>query len=310
MRVFVTGGTGFVGAAVINHLLANKDEVVALVRSEKSAEELKARGVKVLKGTIDDVDVLREGASQVDAVMHLAFIHNFADLEGCCATDRAAITAMGDALVKSSTAGSSPKALVVTSGTMMLKQGVLVDEDSPLDDGSYFAKARGPSEKVALDYAKKGVRASVVRFPPTTYGPGMSGFTGYYIQSAIQKGVAVYVGDGENHWAAGHRDDAAAIFRLAAEKAEPGSIFHASTQEGVTLKDIANTVGKALGVPTKSIEAAQAEEYFGHFSFIITADSIASNKKTQQRLAWKPSSPALLDDMPSIVEAVKALPAH
>lgn len=240
MRIFVTGSTGFVGSAVVKELLSAGHQVLGLTRSDKGVEQLKAQGIEVLLGTIEDLGLLKKGASECDAVIHLAFVHNMADFPGSCAIDRAAITAMGSALA----AAGGNRALVVTSGTMLLPHGKTVNEADTYDTSSPLASARSLSESLCLDFVKQGVRASVVRLPPTTHGPGSSGFMSLLIPVAIQKGVSAYAGDGQNHWCAGHRDDAAKVYRLAVEKAKAGSVFHAVAEEGVPLKDIAAELGK------------------------------------------------------------------
>lgn len=302
MRVFVTGATGFIGTAVVKELLANGHTVLGLARSNASSEQLKTLGATALKGTIEDLDALREGARQCDAVIHLAFKIDFGDLDGACAIDRAAISAMGDALLEA----GGEKALAVSSGLAMLPQGKLVNEDDEPDKDSPLGAARGPSETLCLGYAAKGLRASVVRLPPSTHGPGSSGFMGPYVSTVMQKGAAVYIGDGNNHWAAGHRDDAAKLYRLAVEKGQAGSTFHASAEEGVKLKDIADAVGQQLGLPVKSVSAEEADTYFGVMKFVPLMDNLASCTKTKESLEWEPTSPSLLDDVPNIVNFIKA----
>ncbi|KAJ5083684.1 oxidoreductase [Penicillium angulare] len=275
MRVFVTGSTGFVGTAVVKELLSAGHQVLGLTRSDKGAEQLKAQGAEALHGTITDLEALKQAASQCDAVIHLAFVHNFADMAGSCAIDRAAITALGSALVDA----GGDRALVITSGTMMLYRSKLCDEDTSPDMANPLAATRGASEAVCLDFAKKGIRASV--------------------------GVSAYI-EGQNRWCAGHRDDAARIYRLAIEKAEPGSVFHAVGEEGVLLKDIATAIGNKLEIPVVGLTPGKAEEHFGWFAFGPTADNIASSKKTQEKLGWTPTSPTVIEDVPEIIEFVKS----
>ncbi|GFF92147.1 uncharacterized protein C2A9.02 [Aspergillus lentulus] len=302
MRVFVTGSTGFIGSAVVKELLSAGHKVLGLTRSEAGIEQLENQGAQALHGTIEDLELLKKAASECDAVIHLAFVHDFADYAGSCATDRTAITAMGPALAE---AGGN-RALVITSGTMLLPRGKLGDEDDAPDMTNPMAAARGASEKVCLDFAKQGVRASVVRLPPTTHGLGSSGFMGPFVTVALQKGVAAYLGDGENRWCAGHRDDAARLFRLAAEKGAPGSIFHAVGDEGVPMKEIAIAVGKELDVPVVSIPPEKAEEHFGWFWFGAVADNVASSAKTRERLGWTPEGATLMEDIPVIVDFMKS----
>ncbi|KAF9777488.1 hypothetical protein IL306_004416 [Fusarium sp. DS 682] len=302
MRVFVTGSTGFVGSAVVKELLGAGHSVLGLARSDKGVEQLKNQGAEALFGTIEDLEVLKKGASQCDAVIHLAFIHNFADFAGSCAMDRAAITAMGSALVEA----GGDRALVITSGTMMLAKGKLGKEDDAADMSNPMATARGPSEQLCLDFAKQGVRAIVVRLPPVTHGAGVSGFMGPFVSVALEKGVSAYVGDGQSHWCAGHRDDAAKLYRLAIEMAKPGSIFHAVGEESVTIKDIATKVGKYLDIPVVSIPSEKVAEHFGWFQFGVIADNTASSAKTREGLGWNPSGPTVLENVPVIVDFMKS----
>jgi nucleoside-diphosphate-sugar epimerase len=302
MRVFVTGSTGFVGSAVVKELLSAGHQVLGLTRSDKGVEQLKAQGAEPLYGTIEDLELLKKGASECDGVIHLAFVHDFSNFAGACATDRAAIAALGDALV----AAGGERALVVTSGLMLLTHGKLGDEDDGPDTSSPMAAARGASEPVCLDFTKKGLRASVVRLPPTTHGPGNSGFTGLLASIAMQKGASAYIGEGQNRWCAGHRDDAAKIYRLAVEKAKPGSIFHAVAEEGVALKDIATEIGDQLKIPVVSIPAEKAQEHFGWFSMGVTADCIASSAKTRERLGWSPTCCSVIEDVPVAIEYIKS----
>lgn len=302
MRVFVTGSTGFIGAAVVKELLSAGHTVLGLYRSDKGVEQLKSQGAEALHGTIEDLEVLKKGASECDAVIHLAFIHNFADFAGSCATDRAAIAAMGSVLA----AAGRDRALVITSGTMILARGKLGYEDDGADMTNPMAVARGASEPVCLNFAKQGVRASVVRLPPTTHGLGGSGFMGTFVTVALQKGVSAYVGEGQNRWCAGHRDDAAKLYRLAVEKAKPGSIFHAVAEEGVPLKDIATEVGKQLNIPVVSIPPEKAEDHFGWFQLGATADNVASSAKTRERLGWTPTGLTVIKDVPVIIDFMKS----
>ncbi|KIH93236.1 oxidoreductase [Sporothrix brasiliensis 5110] len=314
MRVFVTGSTGFVGSSVVKEFLSTGHSVVGLTRSEKGVEQLKALGAEAVNGTIEDVALLEATAATVDAAVHLAFVHEFSKFAEACATDRAAITALGNGLVKAG--GGAQRSLVVTSGTMLLassKRGEVLTEASPFQTASPLAAARGPSEKVCLDFAKKengGLRASVVRLPPVTHGPGgVSGFAGHLASVAIKTGKSVYVGDGQNRWSAGHRDDAAQLYRLAAEKAEPGSVFHASVEQGVLVKDIATAIGKQLGLPIESLEGDAVDAHFNWFAIPCRSDNVVSSQVTQETLGWKPTHVTLMEDLPAIVEFAKTAAA-
>ena len=291
MRVFVTGATGFIGQPLVRELVAAGHQVLGLARSEKSSALLSSLGAEVHLGSLDDPASLAQGASVCDAVVHLAFIHDFTDYAGACATDQAAISAMGDALK------GRRGALVITSGTLMMPPGRLAHEDDATDKTSPVTSLRAASETVALGLAQHGVRVCVVRLPPTNHGEGDQGFVAGLVATAKEKGVAAYVGDGGNRWPATHRLDTATVFRLALEKGEAGAVFHAVAEEGVKMKDIVAEIGKGLSVPRVSKTAEDAPQHFGFLGMVVPVDNPTSSAKTREQLGWTPVQPTLLEDL-------------
>ncbi|KAI1741316.1 putative oxidoreductase [Xylaria scruposa] len=294
MRVFVTGASGKIGKAVTKELLSYGHHVLGLVRSDASADELKKLGAEVQRGTLTDLDVLKKAASECDGVAHLAFVHNMEDYGGCCAIDRAAIEVMGSALE----AAGGNRALVISSGTMLLRKGQIGTEDQKFDESDPFGAVRGPSETIALAFAEKGVRVSVMRLP-SVYGEGGLGFVALMLAAVQSKGVAAYLGAGENRWPATHTLDVARAYRLALENGKAGSIFHPVAQEGVRTKDIAEVLGKKLNVPVATISQRETQETFGPMAVAMGADNPSSSAKTRQQLGWTPVQPSLLEDLES-----------
>lgn len=290
MRVFVTGATGFIGKAVVKELLNAGHQVLGLSRSDKGAELLTGLGAEVHRGSLDDLDSLKQGASASDGVIHLAFIHDFSDYEGGCRADRAAIEAMGAAL-----AGSN-RPLIITSGTLLLPRGRLATEDDTAEAAGH-ASLRGASEKLALSLVPQGVRASVMRLPPTNHGDGDHGFVPALIGIARQKGVAAYIGDGLNRWSATHVLDTARAYVLALEKGSAGSTYHAVAEEGVAFKDIAGAIGKQLNVPVVSKPIEDMQEHFGWLALGVAADNPVSSAKTREQLGWAPVQLGLIADL-------------
>ncbi|KAK3711866.1 hypothetical protein LTR37_009384 [Vermiconidia calcicola] len=139
MRVFVTGAAGFIGQAVVQDLLKHGHHVLGLARSDTSAEAVKKAGAEVHRGDIEDLESLKAGARSADGVIHLAFLHDFTDYPRACSVDRAAITAMAEAMTGTS------KSLVITSGTLHLHEGQLQTEDSGAEPGHPFSE-RAKSE--------------------------------------------------------------------------------------------------------------------------------------------------------------------
>lgn len=286
MRVFVTGATGFIGSAVVRELLGAGHRVVGLARSDKAASALTAAGVDAHRGSLDDLDSLRRGASEADGVVHLAFQHDFSNFAAAAETESRAIEAIGSALE------GTGKPLVVTSGTLGLAPGRLGTED----DASAQTTPRR-SEEAAFSLAGRGVRASVVRLAPSVHGLGDRGFVHALIGIARETGFAAYIGDGLNRWPAVHRLDAARLFRLALEKGSAGAVYHGVADEGVPFREIAGVIGRRLNLPARSISSEEAEAHFGWLAFAATADNPASSARTRERLGWTPVQPGLIPDL-------------
>jgi len=304
MRVFVTGASGWIGRGLVPDLIAAGHEVIGLARSESTAGTLRAAGVQVRRGSIDDLDLLHDAAASSDGVVHLAFKHDIAfsgDFAGAAEADRRAIEAVGEAL-----AGSG-KPLVIASGilgVLGLPPGVVATERdgraSAIDEGKLpmsGGKGRMASADYALALAGRNVRSSVVRLPPATHGKGDNGFMAVAIRCASEKAAAVYVGDGSNRWPSVHRDDAARLFRLALESAPAGSVLHAVGEEGVPIRKVAEVFSASLGVPTLSISPAQAKEYLGFLGGFWGFDGPASAQLTRDLLGWRPAHAGLIADL-------------
>jgi nucleoside-diphosphate-sugar epimerase len=298
MRIFVTGASGWIGSAVVPELLGAGHEVVGLARSEASAQRLEAAGADVFRGDVDDPAGLAEAAAASDGVIHLAFQHEVAFSGGfaiAAAADRRAVEAMGAALV------DSDRPFVLASGMLGLSTGrVATENDGMVPSAEVRANPAGRRLATALftlSLAGTGVRSSVLRFPPTVHGDGDHGFVATLVDVARHQGVAGYVGDGTNRWPAVHRSDAARLARLAVEAAPAGSVLHAVGDEGVAFRDIAEVMGRHLGIPTASITPAEAAGHFRHLGHFVALDSPASSAITEELLGWEPTGPGLLDDL-------------
>jgi nucleoside-diphosphate-sugar epimerase len=293
MQVFVTGASGHIASAVIPELLSTGHEVVGLARSDASAAAVEALGAKAHRGSLDDLDTLREAAAASDGVIHLALKHDAVqagDWAAAIGADLRAKAAMGEAL-----AGTG-KPFVGVSGTLALVLGGLLGTGAEADTPGAGPQADGENAVLAL--AGRGVRASVVRLPPTVHSSlDHRGYVPALIGIAREKGRAGYVGAGSNRWPAVHTLDAARLLRLAFDSAPAGSRLHAVAEEGVPFREIAGAIGTHLGVPAVSIPPEEAEGYFGFLAMFVSLDNPASSALTRQLLGWQPEHPGLLGDL-------------
>ncbi|MFI1996361.1 SDR family oxidoreductase [Actinoplanes sp. NPDC020271] len=291
MHVFITGGTGLIGTAVVAELLGHGHTVLALTRSDASTAAAEAAGATALRGSLADLDVVRAGAAQADGVIHLAFGNDFSSPEAVArsvAEETAALTALGRQLI------GSDHPLVTVSGTPWVPGAVSTESDPLPTDGPVGGRGRTVDAILAL--ASQGVRSSSVRLPRTVHENGNGGFAGLLTQTARQSGVAGYPGDGTQRWPAVHARDAAVLFRIALESAPAGTAWHAVADEGDAVRDIATVIGRRLGLPVERVP----EETFGPLGPIFATDQPSSSAHTQATLGWKPAHPSLLDDLENL----------
>jgi nucleoside-diphosphate-sugar epimerase len=290
MRVFITGASGWIGSATITELLSAGHQAVGLARSDTSAMIVEKAGAEVLRGDLADLDALRAGAAGADAVIHLAFNHDFSDMAGAARADRRAIDVFGDVLE------GSDRPLLIASGTLGLSPGNIgTERDMP--DPAVHPRTANAAATLAL--AERGVRSMVVRFALTVHGAGDYAFLSTLVDIARAKGVSAYIDDGANRWPAVHRSDAARLVHMAIENAPPASMLHAVAEEAVPTREIAEAVGRSLGLPVVSVPRAEARDHFGLISGFFAADAPASSAITRDLLGWTPTGPTLAEDLGS-----------
>jgi nucleoside-diphosphate-sugar epimerase len=294
MRVFVTGGSGHIGSALVPELRGAGHQVIALARSDASAGRLEAAGAEVRRGDLDDLDVIKKAAADADGVISLAYrrdLMHSGDAAGVIAANLKVIEAVGEALE------GTGKPFVTPVGTLVLWSGGITGRLGTEEDtvqGGPLAE----SENAAVALAQRGVRASVIRLAPVVHSTlDTQGFTPALIGIARDKGVAAYVGDGANRWPAVHTLDAAGLFRLALESAPAGARLHGVAEEGVPFREFAEAIGRNLGVPTDSVAPEDAAGHFGFLAAFAAADNPASSALTRQRLGWEPARPGLIADL-------------
>jgi nucleoside-diphosphate-sugar epimerase len=290
MKIFVTGATGFIGSAVVRELIARGHSVIGLARTDAGAEALARAGVAVQRGDLKDPDGLAAAARASDGVIHTAFIHDFSNIEASGEIDRVAIETTGAALA------GSDRPFIIASGTAHVGFGRVVTEND-MPGPEVTVRHRIPQEELMLVLATRGVRAMIMRLPPTVHGDGDHQFVPAIIAVARKHGVSAYIGDGANRWPAVHRLDAANVFALAVEKGSAGARYHAVADEGVPMRDIAGVIGKRLGIPVVSKSGEQAAAHFEWLARFVALDCPASSQQTRRQLGWSPVHPGLIPDL-------------
>jgi nucleoside-diphosphate-sugar epimerase len=316
MKVFVTGATGFIGSAIVRELIDAGHKVVGMARSEASAQSLITAGAQVHRGTLEDLESLSKGAAASDGVIHTAFIHDFSHMplsarisvlfgglpSSIVSRFVSTITEIDQRVVKTlgTTLSGSDRPLVVAAGTLSLAPNHLgIEDDRPDQNGIGAPRIR--SEEAALAMVSQRVRASVIRLSPSVHGNNngkcQAGLVTRLIATAHKKRVSAYVGNGLNRWPAIHHLDAAHLFRLALEKGSAGACYHGVAEEGVSLREIAEAIGRHLNIPVTSLDRKKASRHFGIIGNFIDIDNPTSSQLTQERLGWRPTHPALIPDL-------------
>lgn len=298
MRVFVTGATGFIGSKLVVDLVDAGHRVLGLTRSDAGAGQLAAAGAEAHRGDLEDLDSLRSGAAACDGVVHTAFDHDFTRYVANCEKDKAAIEALGSAL------DGSDRPFVITSTTLFgeLSPGQLADEDV---FNAAHPNPRVRSELAARAMIERGANISLVRLSQI-HDTHRLGLVTFLIELARRTGRSAYVGDSVNRWSAAHVGDTVRLFRLALEQQAAGARYHATAEEGVSLKAIAEAIGRRLDLPVVSLPAGDAAGHFGWLNDFVGNDTIASSRKTRERLGWRPAGPGLLEDIAKLADITAA----
>jgi nucleoside-diphosphate-sugar epimerase len=290
MKVFVTGATGFIGRAVVQELLAAGHQVLGLARSEKAEKELILAGAQPHPGDLTDSESLKSGASESDAVIHLGFIHNFSRFEEMCRLDAEVINAIGQALT------GTDRPFLITSGTALFsRDGLSTEEDRTVA----HPHPRMATEHAADVVAATGVKVAVIRLSPSVHGEGdQIGFVPMLINIAREKQLSAIVDEGQNHWPAVHRLDAARLYRLALETPfESGTRYHAAAEQGVVFRDIAGVIAEKLQVPLISLSNEDAAAHFSWFAHFAKLNNKTSSQQTRAALNWEPEYETLMEDL-------------
>jgi nucleoside-diphosphate-sugar epimerase len=285
-RLRRTSSSGWIGSAVVPELISAGHQVLGVARSDASAKAIADMGAEVLRGDLNDTDVLHAGTLDSDGVIHLAFVVPSVS-EAATRTDAKAIETFVTGL-----AGSG-KPMVISGATLVTPGRPATERDELIAAGPIADRIT--NMQAALAAADRGVRSCLVMLPRSVHGQGeRHGFVPQLIAAARAKGVSGYIGDGTSRWPAVHVKDAASLYRLAIEQAPGGAVLNAVGDEGVPVREIAEAIGRHLNLPARSLPA---EEFGGMLVRILSTDMPASSTITQELLGWKPTHPGLIEDI-------------
>jgi nucleoside-diphosphate-sugar epimerase len=285
MPVFVTGGTGYIGASVVRELRKRTHVVRALARSDAAEQKLRALGAEPVRGEMRDLDTLRAEAAQADAVVHCAVEYSG---EGV-AVERAALEALIDAL-------RPGRAFVYTSGCWVYgsRGDAQVSEDAPLAPLALVAWRPAHEEFVLSQDGR--LRAVVIR-PGIVYGDG-GGIPGGLVADAA-KGQLRIVGDGANRWPTVRHDALAELYGAVVDTRTAHGVYNATRGAAVPYLEIAHAASRAAGgdgrIAHLTLDDARAQ--MGPYADALACDLQIDSSKATRELGWDPHRPALLEEL-------------
>ena len=300
MRVFVTGATGYIGAAVAAAFARQGHHVFGLVRTPAKAARLAAAEVTPVAGNLHDPDGWRAAADACDVLVHCAVEYSEKQWELHARTV--------EALIDSARRAHRPRRLLVTSGCWVYGDtgdGV-ADETSALASPALVAPRPADDDRV-LD-ANGTLLKTIVLRPGCVYG-GSAGLTASWFESAATEAAARFVGDGANRWAMIHVEDLADLYVRAAESVYGGEVFNASDRSRFTVLECARAASLAAGAGGKTVSwpLAEAGKAMGPaYAECLALSQHLDSSKAVRLLGWQPRHGGFADGAPRYFQAWKA----
>ncbi len=293
MRVFLTGGTGYIGAAVLDALFRAGHQVIAIARDREKAERLSTRGATAILAEVGTPKKFVEAVRSSDAVIHTAFESSPRGIE----KDREAITTLLSTLESST---SPAKTFIYTSAVWVLgKNSWPADEDSPLRPAEHVVWRPG-HEQLVLDAGQNGVRTIVVR-PGIVYG-GSRGIVSDLLKDALN-GLVRVVGNGKNHWPCVYDRDLADAYVRLLQSPDAAGIFHANDEADERVNDIVEAIARHLAQTpdVRHIPLPEAKKKLGTYAEALAMDQRVRSPRVRA-LGWAPTLSSISANVPRLFE--------
>ncbi len=296
MRIFLTGGTGYIGSAVLDALVRSGHEVTTLVRTPGKAQAVEARGARGVLGNLGDPASYRAAAEGQDGHIHAGSDHSSRGPE----IDRTAI----DTLLAASRSPSGRPFLIYTSGVWVLGNTAQPAEESAELHPTPLVRWRPEHERVVLEAGRNGVRAMVVR-PGVVYGSG-SGIIGDLFRSA-SNGLIRVIGDGDNHWPLVYDRDLANLYARLAASDQASGIFHATDESDQRVNDIVEDIAGHMPVrpDVRHVPIDEARTKLGAVADALALNQIVRSPRARS-LGWIPTLRSVVGNVPGLLEEWRA----
>ncbi|HMI70788.1 MAG TPA: NAD-dependent epimerase/dehydratase family protein [Solirubrobacteraceae bacterium] len=251
---FVTGGSGFIGGALIRRLVAEGWDVHALVRSEASAQKVTALGAKAIAGDLADVPSMAVGAQYCEIAFHCAA--HLGDWGTREEFERGNVQGTRNALAAARQAGLRRFVHVGTEAALLAGEPLVeVDERAPLrfDSPALYSSTKARAEEAVIEANHNGLETVVVR-PRFVWGRGDTTLLPL-LTEAVRSGRFAWIGGGHHRTSTTHIDNTVHGLMLAAERGAPGGVYFVTDGEPVVFRDFITRLLATQGVeaPTRSV---------------------------------------------------------
>ena len=294
MRVFLTGGTGYIGSAVLDALLRAGHRVTAMVRDPEKAARLTARGAATVVGELSKPKTFAAALAGAEAVVHTAYEMSPRGVE----KDRDAIETLLSSLKPASS--DTVRRFIYTSGVWVLGNTTdPADEQMAIDPVAHVAW-RAAHEQRVLEAGQNGLRTIVVR-PGIVYG-GSRGIVSDLLKDALN-GMMRVIGTGKNRWPTIYDRDLGDLYARLLLAPDAGGIYHANDETDARVNDIVDAIADHLPhrPDIRHMPLPEARRKLGSYADALALDQRVRSPRAKA-LGWAPTLSSIIANVPRLFE--------